>query len=136
MGEINEDGVSSLSRIGQVVFNCWVSIPAHFQNVELDQFVIMPNHVHGILHILERRHSLRSIVGGVKAAASRIANEANLLTEPLWQRGYFDHIVRSERALGLIRQYVLDNPQKWALDELNPLNAVLAATSFDNPADW
>jgi REP element-mobilizing transposase RayT len=98
----------------------------HFAAIALDAFVVMPNHFHGILLIRRatrasplRRSgatpsSLGAVVGAFKAGCSRRAGRA------LWQRGYYDRVVRDEEELGAIRQYIADNPCKWATDRENP----------------
>jgi len=104
----------------------------------VDVFTIMPNHVHGVLVILDREAgeaglaptvgqprsreaTLGTIVGSFKSATSKTTNELGLGGgTPLWQRSYFEHVIRSEQALMRIRQYVIENPAKWAFDEENP----------------
>jgi len=80
------DGTMRLSAIGFCVQHCWNAIPEHFSNVDLDAFVIMPNHIHGILVINEPRaghaRPLHTVVGAFKAAVSRELGFA------VWQRGY------------------------------------------------
>lgn len=119
-GRVDEVTVS-LSDSGSIVQDCWLSIPKWFPNVAIDQFVIMPNHVHAILQIEHQSRSLRSIIGSFKSAATRLCHQSHLsLDHELWQRGYYDHIVRSEKSLLCLRQYISDNPAQWHLDELNP----------------
>jgi putative transposase len=170
LGEINNDQVS-LSEVGQIVRQVWKEIPEHYENVQLDEFVIMPNHVHGILFIcdqnveerrdqdveerrdqdvveerhdqdveerhdqdvVEERHaspllhnngskrpSLGNIVGSFKSACTK---QINLLRrtpgEAVWQRSYFERIVRNDYQLGRIRDYIKNNPLNWALDRKN-----------------
>lgn len=87
----------------------------------------MPNHLHGLIVIQEHvrpvgltpspgptRHSLSAIVGGFKAAASRrIALTFGRLMPALWQRGYYEHVVRNEGELRCIREYIANNPARW-----------------------
>jgi REP-associated tyrosine transposase len=77
-------------------------------------FVVMPNHVHGIVWV-RRRPTLPipAVVGAFKGRASRLAGQ------PLWQRGYHDRIIRDETELEALRQYVTDNPIRWAVDREN-----------------
>ncbi len=111
----------SLSPTGSVAERCWLSLPIWFPGVTIDEFVIMPNHVHSILQIDDRPQSLKSIIGTFKSAVTRLARQEQTLTnKELWQRGYFDHIVRSDQALFRLRKYIADNPAQWQLDALNP----------------
>jgi len=96
--------------------------------VVLDSHVIMPNHIHGLIVIYEhaqpaglapspgpRPHSLSSIVGGFKAAASRrIALLTDKQRTALWQRGYYERVVRNEAELRSIREYIANNPARWS----------------------
>jgi REP element-mobilizing transposase RayT len=96
------------------------------RDVELDAFVIMPNHLHGIL-LLGRSEAapaarpLGAVVRGFKAATtSAIGAAGHALSHPLWQRNYYEHIIRNEESLEAIRAYIADNPAKWAYDRQNP----------------
>jgi putative transposase len=117
-GRINEFAVE-LSLIGSVVDDCWRALPDWFSNVSLDAYVIMPDHLHGIIRITDRGRSLDSILGTFKSGVTRRCRESNLLdNQALWQRGYFEHVVRTERALVCMRRYILDNPTQWDLEKL------------------
>ncbi len=133
------------SNIGQIAENCWREIPSHFENVRLDEFVIMPNHIHGIIHLNgttivgaghvqptnEQIHtsryqhlvskSLSSILGSFKSSVSRICNQ-NQLKESIWQRNFYEHVIRNEFELNSIREYIIHNPLQWELDRENPLS--------------
>lgn len=104
-----------------VIEGCWHEIPAHFA-VELDEFVVMPNHIHGVLWMRAgHARPLQSVVGAFKAAASRRINE--LRGTPgarVWQRGYYDHVIRDEADLARVREYIATNPIRWELDPENP----------------
>jgi len=117
LGEIR-DCEMRLSKAGQVIAACWDEIPRHFTNTELDAFVVMPNHVHGILVLTEprARHAspLHVIASSFKAAVSKRVGTA------VWQRNYFEHIIRSESELNGIRGYIEDNPANWRTDHENP----------------
>lgn len=115
----------------------WLAIPTqrHGRFVSLDEWVVMPNHVHGILWLQEapalpardrqepagvQPNSLGSIVGNFKSVVTR---KINGLREtrgaPVWQRGFYDHIMRNEKELNAIRQYIRDNPARWEQDRDN-----------------
>ena len=114
-GNVVED-VVELSPIGVIVQLAAEGIGSFHSGVELDAFVVMPNHVH-VLVCLDRRRRpppIPAVVGAFKARASRRADRA------LWQRGYHDRIVRGERELEAFREYIETNPLRWALDPENP----------------
>ncbi len=130
-------GVERLNETGRVVQECWNDIPGHFPHAELDEFVVMPNHLHGII-VIDRRGtacraridesfgrpvagSLPTIIRSFKSAA---AKRINALRDnpgaPVWQRNYYERVIRDDRELNGIRQYIADNPAKWEQDENHP----------------
>jgi putative transposase len=135
--------------MGRIVQSVWNSLPRVYDGIELDTFVVMPNHVHGIIiirsavgaihesplqmeratprPIVHRRRMLVSkIIGRFKMVS---AKQVNILRKSsgtaLWQRNYYEHVVRDEVSLTRIRQYIVDNPAQWEFDEENP--AVIAS---------
>jgi REP element-mobilizing transposase RayT len=168
------DGHMVLNACGEMVRACWREIPDHFPHVALDAFVVMPNHVHGILWIVGdvgARHavplhnaetipkphavplhnaettpnphavtlhnaetipnqkqfgkpvpgSIPTIIGAFKSAVTRRINA--LRGTPgtqVWQRNYWEHIIRTERTLNAVRRYIAENPLRWHLDRENP----------------
>ena len=120
------DQVMRLNVLGRIVERCWFDLRAHYPRIELENFVVMPNHVHGIvvlkppLAASDRIHPLPEIVRGFKTFSSRAANAIRRRTEPLWQRGFHDRIVRDESELARIREYIDNNPAVWRLDRENP----------------
>ena len=176
------DGQMRLNEIGEIVVECWSRIPQHFPSVELGEYVIMPNHIHGIIasNIVEARSprpageehstpptvearsprptgeehstpptvgtrsprpsentknrtdeirspSLGKIVAYFKYQFTKHINQHhNMPGTRIWQRNYYDHVIRDDTDLQRIRQYIQDNPMKWALDQLHP----------DNPSRW
>lgn len=116
-----------LSLTGEVSARCWNAIPQHYSSVELDAFVVMPNHVHGILLLTNlmpgeatplKAPTLGTVVANFKAAVSREVGRA------VWQRGYYEHILRSERDLEQVRGYIEANPLNGGKDPENA-NAVV-----------
>jgi putative transposase len=114
-----------LNDIGTIAAEHWSTIPTVFPQIECDAFVIMPNHVHGIIVINEphaasnKRHTLGVVIGNYKAAVTRQMNRKLGIRAPrLWQDSFHDHIIRDERSLNHIRQYVLTNPAQWEADSL------------------
>jgi putative transposase len=117
-GEVSGHGEDvRLNDLGRLVEDSWRRLPSHFAAIALDAFVVMPSHLHGVV-VVRRDKSLAPplglVVGAFKAGCSRRAGRA------LWQRGYYDRVVRDEEELGAIRQYITDNPHKWATDRENP----------------
>jgi REP element-mobilizing transposase RayT len=135
-GEVVNGGMR-LTEIGHVVHEEWSAIPDRRTGVELDAFVVMPNHVHGVVRILSNargeaslaptraaagasRGSLGSIVGSFKAGVSRrVSRMRSSDRVVLWQSGYHDHIVRTEGELDRIRAYIAANPANWPVDPEN-----------------
>jgi REP element-mobilizing transposase RayT len=125
-----------LSRVGTLVKSCWEEIPLHFSNVELDEYVIMPNHIHGLLILRESTvgaeyiqplqktfqhvvpNSIPSIVRSFKAAVTRECRKKNYQGFCL-QRNYYEHIIRDDNDLNNTGEYILNNPLKWSFDEEN-----------------
>jgi putative transposase len=114
-GSIVDDEMK-LSSLGRFVQESWTEIPEHFPAATTDVFVVMPNHVHGIVWVSRAGHAppLPVVIGAFKSAASRRAGR------PLWQRSFYERVVRGESELAVLRQHILDNPLKWALDRENP----------------
>ena len=188
-GEI-VDGEMHLNEAGQIVVQTWQDLPNHVSNVQLDAFVVMPNHVHGIIIITERAggvgtgsvgagvvgagsepapatttapgsaagsgpttgsgpvgagsepaptepaptepaptepaptrssYGLPEIVRQFKTFSARRINELRGTPgTPVWQRNYYEHIIRNESSLNRIRQYIAENPARWDADQENP----------------
>ena len=132
-GNIRE-GKLDLNRYGETVNQCWYDLPRHYPNGSLDSFVIMPNHVHGIIVIDNENvvgngfkpfptHGLSEIIRGFKTFSSRKINEEIEIDNKFqWQKSFYDHIIQDERSLDLIKEYIQNNPLKWDLDRENPLS--------------
>ena len=117
--------ISKLTEIGKVVYAEICNITTHYQNVSVDSFVIMPNHIHLLLRITERinpsptiRYDIPNVIGKFKAAETRSVGKAFMpsVPKPLWQSSFHDHIVRGEQDYKKILEYIENNPTKWALD--------------------
>ena len=145
LGKI-KGGKMVYSIYGKIVRKFWFNIPNHFQNVELDEFIVMPNHIHGIVILTgcrgtacraptnvpyrrkfskPEKNSLSTIIRSFKSAVTR---QINLIQhspgEPFWQRSFYDHIIRTKKELFKIREYIHHNPQNWDHDEENPANII------------
>ena len=124
-----------LSEIGNIAAKYLEEIPNHFNNVFVDEYIIMPNHIHIIISIVgvQNFESLRneyqkiipksigSIVRSYKASVTKWCKE-NDYKKFKWQRNYFEHIVRNNEDYIRIREYIINNPLRWELDEENPTN--------------
>lgn len=129
-----QDAELSLSVAGQVIESWWRTIPVRFPMVELDAFVVMPNHLHGVLMIQadptqplpEDMPSLSSIMQWLTSVTTvdytrgvRGHGWPPFPGKP-WQPGFYDHIVRNDRDLDRIRAYIDGNPAMWGYDKLSP----------------
>ena len=132
-----QDSAMQLNPFGRIAQACWEELPSHYPNVVLDEFCIMPNHVHGIIILTDQnpdvgaRHAsplqnmpvLGTVIGSFKSASARLINHLRgTLGSPVWQRNYYEHIIRSEKSLEAIQEYINANPAQWAYDQDNPLN--------------
>jgi putative transposase len=128
---------AALSQAGLILRECWVAIPSHFARTRLHEFVIMPNHLHGIVEICAKlgrsnaaplrapvtsvkAGSLGAIVRSFKAAATKRAHEQLNWTGPLWRRNYFEAIVHDGEEPSAATRYILENPARWEWDRENP----------------
>jgi putative transposase len=119
-------------RVKDAVRSAWLGLPARFPRVVLDEFVVMPNHLHGIIILAPTAASKGAASGTptlgqiIRAFKSLAAIEANRILgssgRPFWQRNYYEHVIRDENELNTIRQYTRDNPVNWLEDPDNPSN--------------
>jgi putative transposase len=123
------DSVMHLSVLGGMVTSCWHDLSSHYPDISLDAFVVMPNHMHGIIFVGAGSPrpspglNLSSIIGYFKYQSTKRANELrNSPGAPLWQRNFFEHVIRDENSLNRIREYIWTNPERWELDRDNPLS--------------
>jgi REP element-mobilizing transposase RayT len=134
------DGEMCLSALGEVAADCWQEIPIHFPFVKLEEYVVMPNHVHGIIIIdklpldagnqdiaplqqavistpnkfVPQSLNLGSIIRGFKIGVTKYANTCN--ADFKWQPRFHEHIIRNEEEHLKIRNYIISNPQNWEKD--------------------
>jgi REP element-mobilizing transposase RayT len=141
-GEVVNEEIQ-MNSLGQAVASCWNDLENHYGHVDLDAFVVMPNHVHGIIVLTQgtlatvgagfkpapttpdiaKRHGLPEIVRAFKTFPSRGINQLRGTPgQPVWQRNYYEHVIRNEAELDRVRQYVHGNPGKWLEDTENPEN--------------
>ena len=119
-----------LSKLGQIIDHQWNDIPNQYENIELDEYVIMPNNIHGILIIDKRTGAspvsttISKIIGSFKSKTSvdylTYINANNLnISGTIWHRSFYDHIIRNDKSLQDIREYIVNNPVNWDTDEEN-----------------
>lgn len=160
-----------LNNAGKMTRDCWKNIPDHFPNVVLHEYIIMPNHVHGIIELVganqhsPNQHSPNQHLSGtgknnnptiennetknVSNGAGNVPNGAKNISPPrspsktigsvvrgfkigvtkwmrqntdifdVWQRNYYEHIIRNEKSYGNISQYIISNPEKWEDDKFH-----------------
>lgn len=180
----------ALNERGRVVQKCWDDLTGHYTGIELDAFVIMPNHVHAILIISDdvfcrgevtsplwdgggdkrgvgstsqrddggkpgektsplhdgnmnkpgsplrepRKHTLGQLFAYFKYQTTKIINHKNDTPgRRIWQRNYWEHVIRNGKSYDTIKQYILENPLHWAQDEENPMRTTLNALSVAPP---
>ena len=138
------DGVMVLNVAGKVAEKCWVEIPEHFKDVVLHAFVIMPNHVHGVLEIEGAKNEINmdragaknfspvlgdrksplpqspsrtsgSVVRGFKIGVTKWMRQNSEIIN-VWHRNYYDIIIRNEQSYCNISKYIVDNPINWRDD--------------------
>jgi REP-associated tyrosine transposase len=124
---------------GDIVQACWDDLPNHYGQMVTDAFVVMPNHVHGIMVVTDDRtrfvgaglkpaptyngkcHGLPEFVRAFKTFSARRINELRGMPGvPIWQRNYYERVIRDMGEMNRIREYIAANPAQWANDENNP----------------
>ena len=135
-----KNGKVELNEIGKIAMKYWLEIPDHFPYVDLDYYIIMPNHIHGVTilnskdvacnvstnsnnvysDISPKKCSLSSVIRSYKSAVTKWCNKSKIHFE--WQPRFFDRIIRNEKELYNIRKYIQQNPLKWNLEKENPDN--------------
>jgi len=119
-----------LNAAGRMIDTAWDQLPDHCPHAQIDTYVVMPNHVHAVIVLLPTDGvamlSLADVVRRFKTFTTRqyvvgVKRDGwPVFTGRLWQRNYHEHIIRSERSLNKIRQYIADNPAQWSHDPENP----------------
>ena len=131
LGEVVDDEII-LNDWGQIVANTLAWLEEQYDHVILDEWMIMPNHIHFILIFHdttvgavrkppEKRKPLGRIIGAFKTVSSKeINNLRNSSGTRFWQRDFYEHIIRNDRSLQAIRDYIRNNPANWNKDKLHP----------------
>jgi len=135
------DGEVRLNDAGRIIQNMWSELPGRFSQIDVDSFVAMPNHIHGVIVVgaqfiapsnsppdmvedaargaMNRAPTVGEVIRVYKAVSAR-AIRSTISADFRWQRNYYEHIIRNEESLNRIRQYIVDNPIRWDLDRDNP----------------
>jgi putative transposase len=143
LGEIQKENMI-LNDYGKIVREVWEDLPTKIVDIDLDEYVIMPNHFHSILVIdksVESKKSHKSlnvnddkdrrkmilpkVVGKFKMLTAKAINQMRGNEGKFWQRNYYEIVIRSEEDLHRIREYIINNPMQWDTDENNPSNLSL-----------
>ena len=125
-----------LSGLGEIVEKHWIQIPEHYQNVILDEYVILPNHIHGIIIICgdsktgqcpvttdmendaNRKYGILSkVINSYKGIVTKMIKRTRIENNFAWQRSFYDRVIRNDEELLKTRQYIQNNPLKWSLDD-------------------
>ena len=132
------EGSMCLNVAGELAADLWSRLPARYPDIDLDQFVIMPNHIHGIVVLPDGAPSDESgaatraapTIGGIVGAFKSLFAVEYIrgvkerrwpgFDRRLWQRNYFEHVIRDETDLARVRRYIDENPLRWADDQENP----------------
>jgi putative transposase len=148
-GHVENDAIV-LSNLGKTAKEFWIQIPLHHDGVELDDYVVMPNHLHGILILnddsrrdlqlnvpatersqlfnskkeamaaLSPKKGSLSVIVRTFKAAVTMWARGNRYQNFAWQARFYEHIIRNDADLTRIRTYIANNPLRWSLDEENP----------------
>jgi putative transposase len=143
LGEV-VDGQMQLSALGQIVADGWLWLAQQYAHVQLDEWVVMPNHVHGIILLTDEarvdgdkggsrtaptnphnvpRKPLGQLVGAFKTVTTKRVNALRETPAAVfWQRDFHEHVIRNEADLARLQTYVANNPLQWMLDSLHPCN--------------
>jgi putative transposase len=132
-----KNGTFLPNRLGKIVQKSWIWLEKRYAYIDLDAWILMPNHLHGIILIHTdlaldksrrggsraaptnsiKRKPLGQLVGAFKTISTKQINQLQRTPgHSLWQRGYYDRIIRNEKELDRIRRYIQENPLKWQLD--------------------
>jgi REP element-mobilizing transposase RayT len=142
-----EYGRMILNKYGSIANEFWLEIPKHFDNATIDEFIVMPNHLHGIIILndknirrdtacrvpashdetkqIERfgkptKNTIPTIIRSYKSAVTK---QINILRKSpgfsVWQKNYYEHIIRNDKEYHLIKDYIINNPVNWEFDENN-----------------
>ena len=148
LGEIAQ-GEARINPAGNAIKYWWIELQNKFENIELDEYIIMPNHIHGIIYITNVGADLRVCPAENRTNTDKGEHIGSPLHRfiqwfktmsineyiagvnhygwhrfngKLWQRNYYERIIRDKEELNRVREYIANNPMRWAEDENNPVN--------------
>ena len=141
------DGKMELNEYGKIVKQEWYKTGEIRKNIELDEFIVMPNHIYGIIiiagtcNVPQRNrnekfgssvsNSIPTIIKLFKSTTTKQINQRrNTTKKSIWQRGFYEHVIRNEEDLNRIRQYVIYNPMKWEEDKYYPYGHMQCAPTI------
>ena len=127
VGAIHESPAVKLTKYGEITIGALAKTENRFDNATITDYVIMPDHIHIVLVLLDKKRAIREsplqkrselskIIGFFKTSVSKEIHKMNPDLD-VWQRGYFEHIIRNENDLYEIRKYIENNPKKWVLED-------------------
>ena len=128
------DGTMKMNETGLIIEATWQWLSEQYSYVKLDTWMVMPNHFHGIVFLLDdrrggsrtaptKRKPLGRLIGAFKTVSTKKINQIRGTPgQPVWQRNYYEHVIRNEIDLGETREYIQNNPLKWLEDENHPAN--------------
>jgi len=120
LGSVADNGLVRLSVAGRIVAQCIEELPEFFPGLQVDRWVVMPNHLHLLLYLAPtslgaHSRTLSDVIGRLKSvSARRILASEYWPGGPVWQRSFHDHIVRPNEDLAALRHYIASNPTRWA----------------------
>ena len=142
------DGEMGLNEAGKIIQTTWDALPRRYANIDLDVFVVMPTHVHGVIVLTDRplvgaglalpgskgaassAPTLGDVIRTFKSVSAIRVNRLLMRTgQPMWHRNYYEHIIRSQDEFDKIREYIVNNPVRWVFDHENP-------ATLDTPNDF
>jgi len=134
------NGEMNLNPLGEIILKWWEALPNYYPPAELDAFVVMPNHLHGIIVVTDvgvasrrpigqddpaptEKRSLGQLIGYFKFQATKEINQVrDTAFAKVFQRDYYERVIRNEREWDAIAKYICDNPANWNGDSDNPAN--------------
>jgi len=127
-GEIVDSNMV-LNEAGEIVIKQWNWLFEQYHYLLIDEFIVMPNHIHGVIRVVgngrdrslqvSKVKSIPELIGAFKTTSSKMIHFAGYF-DFRWQKSYYERVVRDERELHLIREYITNNPLSWELDKTDP----------------
>ena len=147
-----EDEEMRLNLFGVIAADSWAWLSAQYSYVSIDEYVVMPNHLHGVAAITDarlhkgrggsrtaptvKRKTLGRLVGAFKTVSTKKINQLRRTPgQPVWQRNYYEHVVRDDDEMNRVREYILGNPATWHDDVENPTSKAFARQWAKTPTE-